>query len=91
MIASTEDIAEALVEGCRKEGGLFTHADLANWQVHVEEPVVGTYRDLDLQADFLGSRTCHDPDAQHAGGPGYAFHGPEFIPIYSHPLPSHEP
>ena len=42
------DIAEALVEGCRKEGGLFTHADLANWQVHVEEPVVGTYRDLEI-------------------------------------------
>lgn len=42
------DIAEALVEGCRKEGGLFTHADLANWQVRVEEPVVGTYRDLEI-------------------------------------------
>ena len=42
------DIADELVQGCRDEGGLFTHADLANWKVYVEEPVTTTFRGLQI-------------------------------------------
>ncbi|NIR43855.1 MAG: gamma-glutamyltransferase family protein, partial [Gemmatimonadetes bacterium] len=42
------DIAEELVRGAREEGALLTMADLANWQVYVEEPVMTTYRDIEV-------------------------------------------
>ncbi|HEX5581526.1 MAG TPA: gamma-glutamyltransferase [Gemmatimonadaceae bacterium] len=38
------DIAREIVRGVREEGGLFTMEDLANWRVHVEEPVSTTYK-----------------------------------------------
>jgi gamma-glutamyltranspeptidase/glutathione hydrolase len=42
------DIAREIVASTRAAGGLFTEADLANWKVHVEEPVKATYRGVEV-------------------------------------------
>ncbi|HEY9514380.1 MAG TPA: gamma-glutamyltransferase [Gemmatimonadaceae bacterium] len=42
----TGDIARELVRGVREQGGLFTMADLANWKVHIEEPVSTEYKGI---------------------------------------------
>jgi gamma-glutamyltranspeptidase/glutathione hydrolase len=42
------DIARELVRGTREEGGLFTEQDLANWKVHIEEPVKTSYRGIEV-------------------------------------------
>jgi gamma-glutamyltranspeptidase/glutathione hydrolase len=42
------DIARELVRGVREEGGLFTMEDLANWKVHIEEPVSVSYKGIDV-------------------------------------------
>jgi len=42
------DIADEIVRGVREEGGLFTKADLANWQVKIEEPYSTTYRGYEV-------------------------------------------
>jgi gamma-glutamyltranspeptidase / glutathione hydrolase len=42
------DIAREFVRGSRELGGLITEADLANWKVHIEEPVVTTYKGIDV-------------------------------------------
>ena len=42
------DIAQEIVRGIQEQGGLFTMADLANWKVHIEEPVKTTYRGIDV-------------------------------------------
>lgn len=42
------DIAEDFVAGSRALGGLHTLDDLANWQVHIEEPVVANYKGIDV-------------------------------------------
>ena len=42
------DIAEEFVRGSREQGGLHTAADLANWEVHIEEPVMSTYHDVEV-------------------------------------------
>ena len=42
------DIAEEIVRGAREQGGLFTMDDLANWQVHIEEPVMTTYKGIEV-------------------------------------------
>ena len=42
------DIAKELVASVRAQGGLFTEADLANWRVHVEEPMSTRYRGIDV-------------------------------------------
>jgi gamma-glutamyltranspeptidase/glutathione hydrolase len=42
------DIAQEFVRGVQEEGGLITLADLANWRVKVEEPVMTTYRGIDV-------------------------------------------
>ena len=42
------DIARELVRGVREEGGLFTAEDLANWKVHIEEPVKTNYRGIEV-------------------------------------------
>ena len=42
------DIARELVRGVREDGGLFTMQDLANWKVHIEEPVHVTYKGIDV-------------------------------------------
>ncbi len=38
------DIAQEIVRGVQEDGGLFTMADLASWQVKIEEPLATTYR-----------------------------------------------
>jgi gamma-glutamyltranspeptidase/glutathione hydrolase len=40
------DIAREIVRGMQEDGGLFTLADLANWKVHIEEPVSTTYKGI---------------------------------------------
>ncbi|MBL0141119.1 MAG: gamma-glutamyltransferase [Betaproteobacteria bacterium] len=42
------DIAKELVDSVRAQGGLFTQSDLANWTVHLEEPVATNYRGIDV-------------------------------------------
>ncbi|HEY2830272.1 MAG TPA: gamma-glutamyltransferase, partial [Thermoanaerobaculia bacterium] len=42
------DIAKELARGVQEQGGLITEADLANWKVHVEEPLSTNYRGVDV-------------------------------------------
>ncbi|MFQ6045677.1 MAG: gamma-glutamyltransferase family protein [Gemmatimonadales bacterium] len=42
------DIAEEFVRGARDEGALITLQDLADWQVYIEEPVMTTYKGIDV-------------------------------------------
>ncbi len=42
------DIAEEFVRGSQEQGGLHTLADLAGWQVHLEEPVRTSYKGIDV-------------------------------------------
>ncbi len=42
------DIAEEFVRGAQEEGALITLEDLANWQVYLEEPVMTTYKDIEV-------------------------------------------
>jgi gamma-glutamyltranspeptidase/glutathione hydrolase len=42
------DIAEELVRGSAEYGGLITIADLAGWQVHIEDPVKTNYKGVDV-------------------------------------------
>lgn len=44
----TGDIAEEMVRGSREQGGLFTMADLANWKPIEEEPLMTSYRGIDV-------------------------------------------
>jgi len=42
------DIASEIVRSVREQGGLFTVDDLANWKVHLEEPVKTSYKGIDV-------------------------------------------
>jgi len=42
------DIAEEFVRGAQEQGGLVTMEDLDNWQVYIEEPVVTTYKGIEV-------------------------------------------
>jgi len=42
------DIAREIVSATREAGGLFTLADLANWEVKLEAPVTTNYRGIDV-------------------------------------------
>jgi len=42
------DIGEEFARGCLEQGGLITALDLANWKVHLEEPVVSSYKGIDV-------------------------------------------
>ncbi len=42
------DIALELVRATREQGGLITLDDLDRWQVHIEEPVMTTYRGIEV-------------------------------------------
>ena len=42
------DIAQEFVRGSRALGGLHTLADLADWQVYLEEPVTTNYKGIDV-------------------------------------------
>lgn len=42
------DIAEEFARGVREQGGLITVEDLANWKVHLEEPVSTDYKGIEV-------------------------------------------
>lgn len=42
------DIAEEFVRGSREQGGLHTREDLAGWRVKIEEPVMTSYRGVEV-------------------------------------------
>ncbi|HKC64455.1 MAG TPA: gamma-glutamyltransferase, partial [Pyrinomonadaceae bacterium] len=42
------DIAQEFVRGVQEQGGLITLQDLANWQVHIEEPVKTNYKGIEV-------------------------------------------
>jgi gamma-glutamyltranspeptidase/glutathione hydrolase len=42
------DIAEEFVRGSKEQGGLITGEDLANWKVQLEEPVMTSYKGIDV-------------------------------------------
>jgi gamma-glutamyltranspeptidase/glutathione hydrolase len=42
------DIAKEIVRGSQEQGGLFTEADLANWKVKIEEPLMTNYRGIEV-------------------------------------------
>jgi gamma-glutamyltranspeptidase / glutathione hydrolase len=42
------DIAAELVRGTREQGGLITMQDLDRWKVYLEEPVMTTYKDIEV-------------------------------------------
>ncbi|MFW6198456.1 MAG: gamma-glutamyltransferase family protein [Acidobacteriota bacterium] len=42
------DIAEEFVRGSQEQGGLHTLEDLAGYEVHVEEPVMSTYKGIEV-------------------------------------------
>ncbi len=44
----TGDIAREFVRSVQEQGGLITMADLANWQVYIEEPVMTTYKGIEV-------------------------------------------
>jgi gamma-glutamyltranspeptidase/glutathione hydrolase len=43
-----EDIAREFIRGCQEQGGLITMEDLANWKVYIEEPVMTTYKGIEV-------------------------------------------
>ncbi|KPK58610.1 MAG: gamma-glutamyltransferase [Gemmatimonas sp. SG8_38_2] len=42
------DIAEEFVRGAQEEGALITMEDLDQWQVHIEEPLMTEYKDIEV-------------------------------------------
>jgi len=42
------DIAREFVRGCQEQGGLITLEDMANWKVYIEEPVMTTYKGIEV-------------------------------------------
>ncbi|MCU0355136.1 MAG: gamma-glutamyltransferase [Cytophagales bacterium] len=42
------DIAKEFVRGCQEQGGLITEQDLAQWRVKIEEPLMTTYRGIEV-------------------------------------------
>ncbi|MGH7455578.1 MAG: gamma-glutamyltransferase family protein, partial [bacterium] len=42
------DIAQEFVRGSREQGGLHTTDDLAKWKVYIEEPVMATYKGIEV-------------------------------------------
>jgi gamma-glutamyltranspeptidase/glutathione hydrolase len=42
------DIAREFVRGSQEQGGLHTMEDLANWKLHIEEPVMTTYKGIEV-------------------------------------------
>lgn len=42
------DIAKEFARGCQEQGGLITEQDIANWKVITEEPLMVTYKGIDV-------------------------------------------
>lgn len=42
------DIAREFVRGCREQGGIISEADLAGWKVEIEQPLMATYKGIEV-------------------------------------------
>ncbi len=42
------DIAREFVRGCQEQGGQITMEDMAEWEVYLEEPMMSTYKDVEV-------------------------------------------
>lgn len=42
------DIAEEIARSVQEQGGLITKEDLAKWKVHIEEPIMTTYKGIEV-------------------------------------------
>ena len=42
------DIAKEFARGCQEQGGLITEQDLANWKIKIEEPLITTYKGIEV-------------------------------------------
>jgi len=42
------DIAKEIARGTQEQGGLITEQDMANWKVKIEEPLMTSYRGIDV-------------------------------------------
>lgn len=42
------DIAKEIARGCQEQGGLITEQDLAQWRVKIEEPLMTTYKGIEI-------------------------------------------
>jgi len=42
------DIADEFAHGCQKQGGLITKQDLANWKYYIEQPLMTTYKGIEV-------------------------------------------
>ena len=42
------EIAKEIARGCQEQGGLITEGDLANWKVKIEEPMMTTYKGIEV-------------------------------------------
>ncbi len=42
------DIAKEFVRGCSEQGGLITEKDMAEWEVKIEEPLMTTYKGIEV-------------------------------------------
>ncbi len=42
------DIAKEFARSCQEQGGLITEQDLANWKVKIEEPLMTTYKGIEV-------------------------------------------
>ena len=42
------DIAQEIARATQEQGGLITAQDLANWKVHIEEPMMTTYKGIEV-------------------------------------------
>ncbi|NLC31995.1 MAG: gamma-glutamyltransferase, partial [Clostridiales bacterium] len=51
----TGEIAQAVVNSVQEKGGVMTLEDLASYQVHVQEPVRGTYKGYEIMSASLPS------------------------------------
>jgi gamma-glutamyltranspeptidase/glutathione hydrolase len=42
------DIGQEIARSCQEQGGLITIEDLANWKAYIEEPVITTYKGIEV-------------------------------------------
>ena len=42
------DIAKEIARGCQEQGGLITEQDMANWKVKIEEPLMTSYKGIEV-------------------------------------------
>ena len=86
------DIAEEFVRGSREVGGLHTLEDLANWRVHVEEPVKTTLQGhRGLQARRVDPGTRDAPGPEHPRGRRPQGDGVQQLSLHPRDLPGDEP